>query len=190
MIEIPLRSTIPTTTSMSDDFCICLAFVVLSILYAATSKNIKTVEGPPVTQTKSRRDGFSRDDIQTGVAMARLELSFPTFWWGGIWREATANAIFFRFFSFRPLLSHFLPSLSFFLFSLLFTFPSYPFKRIPILRFPLSLPSSLFEFVYDTIQNNAEYYRNRWQWEMQIRMIVIQIKSYDIMKLNSHTSLF
>lgn len=48
-----------------------------------------------VSRAEFCRNGSSRDDIQT-CCLDSSRAVFPTFWWGGIWPGASANAILFR----------------------------------------------------------------------------------------------
>lgn len=110
---------------------------------------------------------------------------FPTFWWGGIWPWASANAILFRSPPPHPILSR--PPSFFVPFSLRITRP--PPSRV---HFDTPIPAYRYPAVclntWNTIRNNTEYHRNGgWQWEMEICMIVIWMKSNDNRMSKSNT---
>lgn len=105
---------------------------------------------------------------------------FPTFWWGGIWPWASANAILFR----PPYHIRFSRTLHPFSFPFLCASHPPPFRAhfgtpIPAYRYPAVCLNT-----YNTTRNNTEYHRNGWQWEMEIPMIVVWMKSNDISESN------
>lgn len=81
---------------MNDDFRICFAFVVPSRLpCSATSKNIKT--GSPSSPRPNLVGTVPQGMTFRPCCLDSSRAVFPTFWWGGIWPGASANAILFRF---------------------------------------------------------------------------------------------
>jgi len=151
---------------MSNDFRICLAFVAfLSPFYvfATRRKNITTAVGFP----RHPKPNLSRT-VPQGMTFRPCCLDsfwavFPTFWWGGIWLWASANAILFR----SPYHIRFFCALH--PFPSLFLCVRHPSENILVLWFPLiAIPQFVWipTVEYNT-KNNTKYHWNWWQWEMK-----------------------
>lgn len=125
---------------------------VSSALYCTSSKNIKLLFHPGSRRILPQGMTFRPCCLDSSRAV------FPTFWWGGIWPGASANAIL----SHSPLS----PTLSPLSISFFFVLPSFrsPFRihdesplprsAHPPLRFSLSLSCSLFWFVCYKIESS------------------------------------
>lgn len=168
--------------AMTSAFVPHLSYYLLSVLRMAMAKNIKTVVGtvapsspkPNLAGTVPQGMTFRPCCFDSSRAV------FPTFWWGGIWLWASANAILFR----SPY--HIRFSRAHHPFSFPFLCASHP----PPSRTHFGIPIPAYRYptvclnTYNTIRNNTEYHRNGWQWEMEIRTIVIWMKSNDMSESN------
>lgn len=139
--------------------------------------------GSLVTQAESRRDGSSRDDIQTVLPwLVSSRLSDILMRWDLAVSQCKCHSLSFSLP--RPILSR--PPSFFVPFSLRIASAIPPPEHILVLRFPLiAIPQFVWIRTYNTIRNNTEYHRNGWQWEMEIRTIVIWMKSNDMSESNT-----
>jgi len=159
---------------MSDDFRTCLAFVVPPSRLCVLRREISSSHGAPSSPMPNLEgtvpQGMTFRPCCLGLVSSRL--SDILMRWDLAGSQCKCHSL--SFFLLYP--THSRP-LSFFVsFSLRVARPlSLPNALTPVLRFPLSLFRSLFEYVW----YNTEYHRNGRQWEMEMCTIVIWIKSND-----------